>query len=323
MPSTKSNDSLPIRWLATLRGIFVLLVFISHQFTSVLGKEVLLSIGKVGVAGFFLISGYLAMTSIERRNIKQFLFNRFVRLYPVYWILLFLMVASTVFTHGRMWNVKEVVANMTFFHQYMGIDNIIGASWMLSIMVIFFVSLVLILKKTTRVQLLYFFFAVGAIVCGFMRFYFQKPFPTAIFLMTCMGFFGYFYHKYDICRKNVWNIIVFEVSLLVSGYLSYQEMLPYYEISYNGALVLFFLFCRRNIGIRAFDKLGQLGFTFFLGAGIPKVLLSYYFPLLRENFWLFLLIHFAVCIVFSFLVTKFVENPIVQGAKKLEWRLGR
>ena len=316
-----NQNSSSIKWLATLRGIFVLLVFVSHELTPIVNKDILLAVGKIGVAGFFLISGYLAKTSIEKRNIKQFLFNRFVRLYPVYWILLLLSVFTSIITHDRIWSVYEILANMTFFHQYMGFENIIGSSWMLSIMVIFFVSIVLIVKKTSKADLLFLIFAIGAVVCGYLRFHFLKPFPTAIFLMTCMGIFGFHYHKYGFCKKNIFNLILFEITLAISAYLSYQDKILFYEIAYNGAFLLFFLFSVKNIGMGIFDKLGQLGFTFFLGAGIPSALWIYAFPSLKLNFGLFFIIHFVLCILFSWFVTKFIENPIIQRAKELEKRI--
>lgn len=315
------NQNLPsIKWLATLRGIFVLLVFISHEFSPI-NENVMEAVGKIGVAGFFLISGYLVKTSIEKRSIKQFLFNRFVRLYPVYWILLLLSVFISIITHNRCMSVSEILANMTLFHQYMGVQYIIGPSWMLSIMVIFFVSIVLVVKKTSKTDLLFLIFAIGAVICGYIRFHFHKPFPTAIFLMTCMGIFGFYYHKYGLCKKNIFNLILFEIVLAISAYLSYQDKILFYEIAYNGAFLLFFLFSGKNIGLGIFEKLGELGFTFFLGAGIPSALLIYFFPSLKFNFGLFFIIHFALCILLSWLVTKFIENPIIQRAKELEKRI--
>lgn len=306
-----------IKWIASLRGLFVLFVFISHEFNSILDKSILLAIGKIGVAGFFLISGYLAMTSIEKRNSKQFLFNRFIRLYPTYWILLLMTIITAILTHQHLWSAKEILANMTFFHQYIGFNNIIGSSWMLSIMVVFFASLVLAAKKN-KVGYFFVLFSIGAIVCGFLRYYFQKPFPTAIFLMSCMGFLGYFYHKHRFCTKNLHKLVIFEIVLAISGYLSYQQMLLFYEVAYNGAFLLFFIFSQRNLSITIFNKLGKLGFTFFLGAGIPGVALSYTFPILKSHSVIFIITHFALCIIFSYLVTRFIEEPIIQSSKQLE-----
>lgn len=83
-----SNNSNYLVWLSSLRGLLVLLVFLSHQTILPLTRDLLFCLGKIGVAGFFIMSGYLVKASIERRNLKQFALNRFLRLYPVYWVLL-------------------------------------------------------------------------------------------------------------------------------------------------------------------------------------------------------------------------------------------
>ena len=60
-----------------------------------------------------------------------------------------------------------------------------------------------------------------------------------------------------------------QVTLIIASALSYGEKVYWYFIAYNLGFAAFFLFERYNVGIKAFDKLGELGFTFFLGASIP------------------------------------------------------
>lgn len=77
-----------IQWISSLRGLLVLLVFISHLELSFISTDLLFVIGRIGVVGFFLISGYLALISVQKRTTKEFYFNRFLRIYPMFWILL-------------------------------------------------------------------------------------------------------------------------------------------------------------------------------------------------------------------------------------------
>lgn len=135
-----------IRWISSLRGLLVFLVFFSHLTVLPIHKDLLFIIGRIGVAGFFLISGFLAVTSLERRKMKQFLLNRFLRIYPIYWILL---VMTFFLTEGH--TLKELVCNFTLFEEFVGYDAMIGSSWMLPIMIIYFLLLLLVKKYPNMV----------------------------------------------------------------------------------------------------------------------------------------------------------------------------
>jgi peptidoglycan/LPS O-acetylase OafA/YrhL len=75
-----------------LRVILALAVVFSHSITlgmfgseSILGKTTL---GTVAVFGFFGISGYLIAGSAARNNVGRYLWQRFLRIFPAYWICL-------------------------------------------------------------------------------------------------------------------------------------------------------------------------------------------------------------------------------------------
>lgn len=77
-------------WISSLRGIGAFFVFFSHlpiTFPSDLGFV----IGRIGVVIFLMMSGYLAVGSRFKYTKKEYLFNRFVRMYPVYWVLLIII----------------------------------------------------------------------------------------------------------------------------------------------------------------------------------------------------------------------------------------
>jgi peptidoglycan/LPS O-acetylase OafA/YrhL len=84
--SVKSNS------LNFLRLILALAVVFSHSITlgmfgseSVLGKTTL---GTVAVFGFFGISGYLIAGSATRNNVGRYLWQRFLRIFPAFWVCL-------------------------------------------------------------------------------------------------------------------------------------------------------------------------------------------------------------------------------------------
>lgn len=306
-----------IRWISSLRGMLVFLVFFSHLAVLPIHKDLLFIIGRIGVAGFFLISGYLAVTSLERRNVKQFLFNRFMRLYPVYWILLLM---TFFLTEGH--DSKELMWNMTLFEEFVGYEAMIGASWMLPIMVVFFVLLTALQRKMMKVDWLYYATCAGSLCVGALRYWTGRPFPTALCLLMCVGLVGYTFKLRGRDKALLRMIVMFEVTLITASALSYGEKVYWYFIAYNLGFAAFFLFERFNLGVKAFDKLGELGFTFFLGAGIPIKLVAVFVPSIRLwNCYVFSLTKFVLAIALSYVITQWCEKPLLAWGKRVEKRL--
>lgn len=74
-----------------------------------------------------------------------------------------------------------------------------------------------------------------------------------------------------------------------------------------------------NIGIKAFDKLGELGFTFFLGADIPIYLIRLIEPdVINWNCYIFCSIKFVLAVALSYVITKWCEKPLLAWGKRLE-----
>lgn len=313
---TTINSGGQIRWISSLRGLLVFLVFFSHLTVLPIHKDLMFIIGRIGVAGFFLISGYLAVTSLERRSVKQFLMNRFFRIYPIYWLLLLI---TFMLTDGH--TVKELLWNVTLFEEFVGYEAMIGSAWMLPIMVIFFVMLTILKKHKNMLNMLFYMTCAGSMVIGTLRFFTGMPFPTALCLLMCVGLIGYMQNKaVGIADKRlISKIVLFEVTLVVASALSYGDRVYWYFIAYNLGFTAYLLFQRFNISIKIFDKLGELGFTFFLGAGIPMVFLGLFVDDLSHlNCYLYCIITFILALLFSYIITRWCEKPLLEWAKRIE-----
>ena len=281
-------------------------------------RDLLFIIGRIGVAGFFLISGYLAVTSLDRRNARQFLLNRFMRIYPVYWFLLLInfLLSNNV-------GFKEFVWNLTLFEEFVGYEAMIGSSWMLPIMVLFFL-LLLILKNGRKANGLFYITCVGSIVIGILRYMTGKPFPTALCLLMCVGLMGYMQKQSNqlLNKELIRNLLLFEVNIVIASALSYGDKVYWYFIAYNLAFVVYFLFQKYNWAFRLFDKLGELGFTFFLGASIPIKLIALFYPTITDlNCWVFVLVKFVLAVAFSYVITTRGEKPLLAWGKRMEKNL--
>lgn len=308
-----------IRWISSLRGLLVFLVFFSHLTVLPINKDLLFIIGRIGVAGFFLISGYLAVISLERRNVKQYLLNRFLRIYPIYWILLLM----TFFLNDNH-TIKELLWNFTLFEEFVGYEAMIGSAWMLPIMVIFFILLLLVKYHQDKTNLLFYILCLGSLLIGLLRYITAKPFPTALCLLMCVGFIGYMQKK---CRNIadkplLKNIAVFEVTLAIASALSYAEKVYWYLIAYNLGFALYFVFQKFDLRCKPFEKLGEQGFTFFLGAVIPICFISkFYIDIYNWNCYIISITQFILAFIFSYVITRWCEKPLLAWGKNIEKQL--
>lgn len=302
-----------IQWISSLRGLLVFLVFVSHLVIPIASKDFLFVVGRIGVVGFFLISGYLAFTSISRRTIKQFYFNRFVRIYPMFWVLLLM-----TFLLSDKFSLHDFFWNMTLFEEFVGSEKIIGSSWMLPIMVIFFAFLPLVKDSLKKAEVCWWLICIECLAIAALRFFTGKPFPTALCLLMCVGLLGFLDRQVD-KKALVSKVCIFEVLLVISSYLSYGNRVLYYFIAYNLGFVVYYIFKRWNVAIKAFDVLGEQGFTFFLGAFIPITVCAKLFPAIDALDWYYYVsLQFFLTFIFSFILTKYCEKPMLRYCKEIE-----
>ncbi|WP_105102253.1 acyltransferase family protein [Microbulbifer pacificus] len=140
--------------LDALRGIAALLVVWQHTSESfvkipgVADKGTWLAdmawsvdFGRIGVACFFLISGFIIPHSFSTGAgaVKKFAIRRFFRLYPVYWFSIFLAVFTGVIFSGKQWAASEISANLTMFQSLLGMPHIQGLYWTLQVELIFYI----------------------------------------------------------------------------------------------------------------------------------------------------------------------------------------
>ena len=331
---TRENNS-QLEWLASLRGLAALLVFLSHLFIVPVSRSFLFALGRIGVVCFFFITGYLAIPSRVKRTRKQYLINRFIRLYPVYWFLLLLM----FFINQDVYTFKQLVANFTEFQEFLGFKNIIGASWMLPIQVIF-IGLVLVFdvkffingnsihEVIKRGFFLTIICSTLALFTAILRYFTGKPFPSAIFLLNGVSIIGiYYWFLQGELVKLKFLFIIYEVGLFLAVPLSYPNKIIEYISAYNIGILVFIVFAKfikGNSKVSYFlKKIGEIGFTFFLGADIVYILYFRYFSPINTNVDIIiaLMIKFVGSVLLGLVVTNFIEKPLQKWGKKVEEEL--
>ena len=98
------------------------------------------SLGRYGVAVFFLISGYLIPSSMapNPRALGDFALGRFFRLYPLYWTSLIGAVLLYPLLGGQTFPAAVIAANVTMLQPLLGAEHVIGLYWTLFVELIFY-----------------------------------------------------------------------------------------------------------------------------------------------------------------------------------------
>ena len=153
-----------------LRGFAALAVAIFHIYFAAMEDvrhmipawlDDIVSKGYVGVAAFFVISGFVIAASVgeatvNRRYIGKFALKRSVRLDPPYWLSIFLdimllaLAARLFSTQAEMPGVAQVVSHFFYAQELLGYGSISDIYWTLCLEVQFYVYYVLILALLRR-----------------------------------------------------------------------------------------------------------------------------------------------------------------------------
>ena len=329
-PSAAKQQSRSYEWISTLRGFAALLVFTAHlpiPFPHIVS----FAIGRTGVVLFFLITGYLAVQSRCKRSRRQYLFNRFVRMYPVFWLILI----ATYVVKIIAWNadfvkhLKDLALNMTLFNEFLGSECIIGTSWMMPIQVCFFLMLTVLapdffgdrLKKAgKRTDILFIAICCLTLAIAALRHFTGRSLPTAFGLLILVGLLGIRYHSSGNFKGIAGQLAIFTVTFIPSVILSYKDEAIGYIIAYAAGIALFVLADKYGVSVGLLNKLGGIGFSFFLAADIPHLILEKFIDTDASavDLIIFIAVKFAASLVLAYLLTKFAEEPMLKKAKSIE-----
>lgn len=113
--------------------------------------------GSIGVAGFFIISGYfLKPSNIKRFSMREYLKNRLLRLYPAYILAIIIIYLSvTIFgLSGRSVSFLDFILNIPLLNGFIGAPYVDGAHWYITYLAIF--SIIFAIVSKTKIKPLYY-----------------------------------------------------------------------------------------------------------------------------------------------------------------------
>jgi peptidoglycan/LPS O-acetylase OafA/YrhL len=167
-----TEASIPrIAFLDALRGLAAVAVFVYHVFVWTIPSfeawsDRYADLGALGVGVFFVISGYIIPSSLERQGLRSFWIRRICRIYPLYWWVLFCFVSVMVIAHIPPIGQQTIdlleqplangLANALLLQYAVGQQNIVPNAWTLHYELIFYtlMSLLLISRLYQRTYLI-------------------------------------------------------------------------------------------------------------------------------------------------------------------------
>jgi peptidoglycan/LPS O-acetylase OafA/YrhL len=335
--------SMRISWLDSLRGIAALMVAVMHlweflkvryvaETTTIISKIInlvildCLNFGKLGIVIFFMISGYVIPFSLKNKNVKKFIVTRFFRLYPAYWfsLLLYVIVGGTIHS------IYVLVANITMFHKFAGIPDLVGVYWTLQIELSFYILCCFlfykkILFRERTISTMIYGILIMALIMSYFRYVMEIKFPVTLLLGLVLMFLGMQWRiasessNYKFIKRNVCFFILTLIPVCFLAYnkdFGYNEKWYKYFVSYLLGLVMFRLFSKFRIKSNALNFLGNISYSVYLLHPASLVLLTTITSIYTLSFYQYISFFFISMFLFSLSSYYIIEKPMIKTGRK-------
>ena len=150
--------------LDVLRGIAALVVVLFHYtaklpdfYPMAKTSPIVFEYGFYGVHLFFIVSGFVILMSLERREGKGFVQSRFIRLYPLFWasvILTHLVLSLNEFIPYDI-STSALLVNFTMLQDYARVPAVDGVYWSLSYELGFYAFMYAVFKFKLKLYVSY------------------------------------------------------------------------------------------------------------------------------------------------------------------------
>lgn len=316
---------------------------IAHFFTRQLG------LGEVGVCIFLMVSGFVvpfSLASYPVKPVSTFIIHRFFRLYPAYWLSAVLGLIFVWWRFGSEHGGNEIswlmfFANLTMFQAFMGIENIIGSYWTLTLELLFYITCIYLFKrkKLTSLKSILMFF-VGLLILRetlrhvpTMSAYHWNVFSYLRY--TGYMFFGLLYREWlfkgdKAAAKNAIIILALTfVSFAGKDILrmwSFQAEYLKTPMTQFAAIAIFVLVTSiYKTGGKTGDFLGKTSYSMYLFHPVIFYPLYTYCWItlpskIQAHPHLFFLLSAVLTIIFSYFSYRWIESPAIAWGKHITRR---
>ncbi len=262
---------------------------------------------------FFIISGFVIFLTIKK-NTKpiEFAYKRFTRLYPTFWICVFLTFflirSSDLVLYHR--NFSELMINLTMIPDIFGVKRVDGVYWSLlpELMFYFLMFCMLLFKKIRHVDLLCFIWLLAISLNSL-----HDVMPLRVLLNLNFGhlfIIGISFYKIKSNEAKWWTHLLIFGSFLTSFVISDSLYKHLFLLLF---IVIFYLFVYDKlkwIKLKPLIILGEISYALylihqFIGYFIINTLIDNGV----ENNMLLILIPSVVTMSIAYGITFYIEKP--------------
>ena len=175
-----------------------------------------LNVGAFGVALFFLISGFVIPISLEKQSTKNFLIQRFFRIYPTYWVGMlvtagFLALSAYYLRQPVFFNWQGLLINATLcLRQWLNVPSIDSINWTLEVEIGFYALMALFTQWFSTQKLKH--LVILPIVLSVFSLIIQIPFlkfhsALLIFMLMGTGFLNFYKQYFTLKQFAIYNVV--------------------------------------------------------------------------------------------------------------------
>jgi peptidoglycan/LPS O-acetylase OafA/YrhL len=329
--------------LDALRGFAALFVLFFHYTTHTPYQNRLLELGVTGVDLFFIISGFVIFMSINHvSSAREFIVNRFARLYPTYWAsvtftALLMLIVHHTYNIGEALSTFKYIGNMSMFQHYLRAGNIDGTYWTMIIEMVFYILILILFRMKALKYILH----IGAALLLFtvawdiwIEARFDFLYRTIRYIFPLINHFplflaGILFYKILHGEKSLWHYTLLAACLPVQIMLYNNGGSAYNYIgqwSYGGMLIFYFIVFAAFINQRLRFIVnapalffGKISFALYLVHQFVSI--DVIIPLLTQKtatpYWAAALAAFTVSVGVSVFITYYIEVPLGKKIKAL------
>lgn len=334
-----------IKSLTSLRGIFILFIFLHHAGVYPGG-------GSMGVVFFFVLSGFSMTLGYKERvmqpmfNFKQYLTRRAIKFYPLHWLTLLANIPLTLMSTLHWWLIPLFLVNAALLQTYVPIEKVYfsynAVSWFLADILFFSIVFPFIFRTIAKLNrkkrgLMMFIGLVVYVVVAFISFHLpDSVLKGVIYISPFVRLLDFVFgillgldflsirEKRDSIKMSkqggaILLVVITLIVLLIVESIVLSEKVTLLAPLYWPLTAILIIVAALPDNIKLLEngfllRLGECSFTIFL---LHRLVLRYTSKLLTiDSKLVYVFFCLIVTIILSLLVDKYILNPITQWLTK-------